>query len=95
MTSTTVFKNPTANQIAELLQDPDGGGAVALLEDENGDWFAWRRENAPPHLVMSHDLEDTAGAMFTPRRLLNRHVALDVEDAMRIMHERSRYGPHG
>jgi len=92
MAPTAVFKNPTPDQIGEILRDPEGGGAVALLEDEKGDWFAWRRENAPPHLIMSHDLEATAGAVFSPGRLLNRHVAQSIDEAMRIICDRGMYG---
>ena len=86
-----VHKNPTPDQISELLRDPDGGGAVALLEDGHGDWWAWRRENAPPHLIMSHDLEEASGAVFPQGQPLNRHVAHGVDEAMQIMRDRGVY----
>jgi len=88
-----IYRNPTPDQIADILRDPDGGGVVALLEDGTGDWWAWRRENAPPHLVMSHDLEETRGAVFPQGQLLNRHVAGGIDEAMQIMRERGVYRP--
>jgi hypothetical protein len=88
-----VYKTPTRDQIKTLLRDPAGGGAVALLQDGRGDWFAWRRENAPPHLVMSHTLEATHGALFPAGRPLNRHTAESVDEAMTIMRDRSAFGP--
>lgn len=89
-----VFKTPTPDQIEAILRDPLGGGAVALLEDANGDGFAWRRETAPPHLIISHDLEEAVGAVFSPGQPLNRHVARSLDEAMTIMRDRGVYRQH-
>jgi len=66
---------------------------MALLEDGTGDGWAQRRKNAPPHLIMSHDLEKTSGAVFPKGQRLNRHVAGSIDEAMRIMRERGVYKP--
>jgi len=44
MSQPTVSKNPSPEQIAAILRDPEGGGAVALLEDGTGDGWAQRRQ---------------------------------------------------
>jgi len=95
MTPTAVHKNPTPDQISELLRDPDGGGAVALLEDGHGDWWAWRRKNSPEHFFMSVDLEEEYGACFPYAKPLNRRSAKSIDEAMTIMRERAVHGQPG
>jgi len=93
MSQPTVSKNPSPEQIAAILRDPEGGGAVALLEDGNGDWWVWRRKASPEHFFMSVELEEDHGASFPPGEGLNRWSAKSVDEAMRIMRERGVYGP--
>jgi len=89
----TIYKNPTPDQISDILRDPDGGGAVALLEDGTGDWWAWRRKNSPEHFFMSVELEEDHGASFPFGVGLNRWSARSLDEAMQIMRERGVYRP--
>jgi len=90
-TDVPMYQNPTREEIGRILQDPQSGRAVALLEDGRGEWYGWRRDNADVHLLMSHDLEERVGAKFPQGEPLNRHTAESVEEAMEIMRNRSIY----
>lgn len=90
-TDVPIYRNPNQKEVGEIIRDPHSGGALALVEDGNGNWYAWRRDNADVHLLMSHDLEERLGATFPRGKQLNRYTAKSAEDAMQIMRDRGRY----
>lgn len=90
-----LHRNPSRDDLETILHDPDGGGAIALLEDGDGTWWAWRRESSDTHFGTSVDLEESGRATFPYGKPLNRRVAYSADEAIRIMRDLAIYGPRG
>ena len=83
-----LFKNPDDTELTKILRDPSGGGAIAMLGDGEGNWWAWRREASPMHDDMINHMETQGLAQFNNRAGIQKVTAKSFEEAKKIMGNR-------
>ena len=80
-----LYLNPTRQEIVDILRDPEGRGAAALLGSPEQGYAAWRRDSAPMHDEMFRVLEERGLMQFDPNRPFDRTVVTSPGQAKQFM----------